>query len=64
MVTPVFACEIYDQEIGATVRAPWMATLETIRRIRAVRIKGTARLVHETELDPNGFYPKQVVKLD
>jgi hypothetical protein len=57
MVTPVFVCEVWDAEVGANVRAPRMATLETIRRIRGVRIAGTAKLVDERELD-NGFYPK------
>jgi hypothetical protein len=57
MVTPVFALEVWDPEIGAKVRAPRMATLETIRRIRGVRIAGTAKLVDEREID-NGFYPK------
>ena len=57
MVTPVFACEVWDPDLGAKVRSPRMATLETIRRIRAVRIAGTAKLVDEREID-NGFYPK------
>jgi hypothetical protein len=54
----VFKFEHVDEHNNATVRAPRMATLGAIRRVKGVAIESTIKLVNESELDANGFYPK------
>jgi hypothetical protein len=55
----VFKFEHTDEHNNHTVRAPRMATFETIRRVQGVLIESTMKMVDESELDGNGFYPKK-----
>ena len=41
-------------------RAPRMASLETITRIKGEPIDGTARSVDESDLDGQGYYPRKL----
>ena len=54
----VFKFEHVDEHNNATVRAPRMATLEAIDRVKGVAIESTMKMVDKSELDGNGFYPK------
>jgi hypothetical protein len=55
----VFKFEHLDENYNATVRAPRMATLDAIRRVKGVAIESTIQMVDKSELDGNGFYPKK-----
>jgi hypothetical protein len=55
----VFKFERVDENYNATVRAPRMATLDAIRRVKGVAIESTIQMVDKSELDGNGFYPKK-----
>jgi hypothetical protein len=55
----VFKFEYVDEHDNATVRAPRMATLGAIQRVKGVAIESTIKMVDESDLDGNGFYPKK-----
>jgi hypothetical protein len=55
----VFKFEHVDEHNNSTVRAPRMATLDAIDRVKGVAIESTKRMVDKSELDGNGFYPKK-----
>jgi hypothetical protein len=55
----VFKFEHVDEHNNATVRAPRMATLDAIDRVKGVAIQATMKMVDESDLDGNGFYPKK-----
>jgi hypothetical protein len=55
----VFKFEHVDEHNNVTVRAPRMATLGAIQRVKGIAIESTIKLVDKSELDGNGFYPKR-----
>jgi hypothetical protein len=55
----VFKFEHADEHNNHIVRAPRMATFEAIQRMQGVLIESTVKMVDESELDGNGFYPKK-----
>ena len=55
----VYKFEHVDEHNNATVRAPRMATLDAIHRVRGVAIESTRKMVDKSELDGSGFYPKK-----
>jgi hypothetical protein len=55
----VFKFEHVDEHNNAIVRAPRMATLDAIQRLKGVAIESTMKMVDKSELDGNGFYPKR-----
>jgi hypothetical protein len=55
----VFKFEHVDEHNNAIVRAPRMATLDAIQRLKGVAIESTMKMVDKSELDGNGFYPKK-----
>jgi hypothetical protein len=55
----VFKFEHVDEHNNATVRAPRMATLAAIQRVKGVTIESTIKIVDKSKLDGNGFYPKK-----
>ena len=57
-VVTVHAFWIWDG--NENKRAPRMATLETIKRIKGEPIDGTARSVDESDLDGQGYYPRKL----
>ena len=55
----VYKFEHVDEHNNATVRAPRMATLDAIHRVKGVAIESAMNMVDKSELDGNGFYPKK-----
>ena len=55
----VFKFEHVDEHNSATVRAPRMATLRAIQRVKGLAIESTIKMVDKSKLDGNGFYPKK-----
>ena len=55
----VYKFEHVDKHNNTTVRAPRMATLDAIQRLKGVAIESTMKMVDKSELDGNGFYPKR-----
>lgn len=54
----VFAFTHADDNNEKTAHEPRKATRETIRRIRGTPIESSKEDVDESELDREGFYPK------
>jgi hypothetical protein len=55
----VYKFEHVDKHNNTTVRAPRMATLDAIHRMKGVAIESTIEMVDRSELDGSGFYPKK-----
>ena len=55
----VYHFKVRDYYPGENVTSPRFATLETIKRIKGEPIENTRIIVSDTDLDGNGFYPKQ-----
>ncbi len=55
----VYKFEHVDEHNNATARAPRMGTLDAIHRVRGVAIESTRKMVDQSELDGDGFYPKK-----
>jgi hypothetical protein len=58
----VFNFEHVDEHNNATLRAPRMATLDAIDRVKGVAIQSSMKMVDASDLDGNGFYPKKPTK--
>lgn len=52
----VYSFGFLDRQTGDTVTDPRMATEQAIRRMRAMALLESKRLVQEGEIDSDGFY--------
>ena len=53
----VYTFEVWDPLKGAIIVAPRMATAEAIRRVKGMASLESKRLVDESTVDADGFYP-------
>jgi hypothetical protein len=52
----VYTFEVWDRAQGKNVAAPYMATADTIRRVKGMADLSSKCMVAKTALDSNGFY--------
>jgi hypothetical protein len=55
----VYTFEVWDRQKGATIVPPRMGTAEAIRRVKGMADLESKRLVDESTVDADGFYPAQ-----
>jgi hypothetical protein len=53
----VYTFEVWDHQKGATIVATRMGTAEAIRRVKGMADLESKRLVDESTVDADGFYP-------
>ena len=60
----VYTFASMDRQTGADVAAARMGTSEAIRRVKGIANLESKRLVEESEVDAEGFYPAVITTVE